>query len=141
MTLKKNTDKRGSPLPRLAAALENIKANLVNEADVKKGVEDRLQYEQNLGHLLYLRLNSGEFIEVRGQTRRRIKGCPAGTADFVVFQGSVQSLPICHVTFLEIKSGKGKQSPEQKAFEILAKMFDCRYFIVRDADEIEEILL
>ncbi len=126
-------------------------ALLVSEADVKRAVEDRLQFAQNQGHLMYLRLNSGELIAVAGDTRRRIKLCPTGTADFVVFQGlgvkatyraiiESPTMPFCRVTFLEIKSSKGKQSPEQGAFEILAKMFNCRYFIIRNADELEGIL-
>lgn len=121
----------------------------LNEAAVKKAVADRLEIGQAQGHWLYLRLNSGELIAAAGETRRRIKLCPPGTADFVVFQGAFAqatrgiestAIPICLVTFIECKSSKGKQSPEQRAFEILAHMFNCRYFIVRDADELAEIL-
>ena len=42
------------------------------EAELKKTVEDWLQYQQNLGRLMFLRLNSGDFIEVRGNTRRSL---------------------------------------------------------------------
>ena len=128
-------------------------ALLVSESEVKKAVEDRLQFAQNQGQLIFLRLNSGDFIEVRGDTRRRIKGCPAGTADYVVFQGvkhelcfgvtpfdRCKPLPACRVTFIECKSSKGKQSPEQKTFEEEVKKQNCRYFLVRDVDILEEIL-
>ncbi len=132
--------------------IANYKPTLT-EGEVKRAINDRLEYAQNQGQLIFLRLNSGDFIEVRGDTRRRVRGCPAGTADYVVFQSTnhtlyYQSIPFggcepvsaCRVTFLEIKSSKGKQSPEQGAFEILAKMFNCRYFLIRDADELEGIL-
>ena len=59
------------------------------EKDLKRTVEDYLQYQQNQGKLVYLRLNAGDFIEVRGETRRRVKGCPKGTADFLVLQNHV----------------------------------------------------
>ena len=47
----------------------------MSEADLKRTVEDYLQIGQNQGKWIFLRLNAGDFIEVRGNTRRRIKGC------------------------------------------------------------------
>ena len=125
----------------------------IPEASVKSAVEDRLQIAQNQGQLLYNRLNAGDFIEARGESRRRIKGVKKGRPDFEVFQavkyelfhdgqafGLCKSRSACRVTFLEIKSSKGKQSPEQIAFEQEAKKMNCRYFVVRDADELVEII-
>ncbi len=60
-----------------------------SEAQLKKTVEDYLQYGANQGQWVFLRLNSGDFIETRGETRRRIKGCPKGTADFLVIQAAL----------------------------------------------------
>lgn len=128
-------DKRGTPLPRYAVAV--LKES---EADVKKAVEDYLTYQQNQGRLMFLRLQSGSLLVKYGDRFNKVNMCPPGTADFVVFQGGVQGLPICQVTFIEIKSAKGKQSSEQKAFEILAQMQNCRYVLVRDAGGLEDIL-
>ncbi len=114
----------------------NYKPELT-EAQVKRAISDRLELAQNQGQLFFARLNSGDFIEVRGKTRRRIRGCQKGTADFVIFQGSAER---CLVTFIECKSSKGRQTPEQEAFEQEIIKQNCRYFIVRDADKLEEIL-
>ena len=124
----------------------------ISEADVKLAVGEWLQFAQNQGKLHFERLNAGEFIETRGDTRRRIKGASAGAADFLVLQGvNVQSqylgqnkgqgYPVCRVTFIEVKKPQGgKQSDEQKAFESKVKQFHARYFIVTSVAELEERL-
>ena len=120
----------------------------ISEASVKSAVEARFQIAQNQGQLVYLRLNSGELIAMAGESRRRIKLCPTGTADFVVFQGmwtilaalNHQTPFVCRVTFLEIKSSTGKQSPDQKAFQQSVEQQNCRYYLVNDASQLEEIL-
>ncbi len=124
----------------------------LSEAEVKRGVEDYLQIAMNQGELYYERLNAGDFIEVRGETRRRIKGAKKGTSDFFVVQlGQVEmshitqpkiskSHPVAVIIFIEIKSTKGKQSPDQKEFEVMIKRFHCRYAIVRNVEELQEIL-
>lgn len=123
----------------------------ISEADIKRAVEDYLQYAENQGRLIFFRLNAGDFIEVRGGTRRRIKGSPKGTADYLVLQGgNVQAQylgqlkgephPICFVIFIEVKSTTGKQQPDQKTFEFKVKEHNCRYHIIRSIEEIERIL-
>jgi hypothetical protein len=119
----------------------------VLEADLKRAVSDYLQIGENQGKWVHLRLNSGDFIEVRGDTRRRIKGCPKGTADYIVLQATwVNAYPThinvnyCRAIFLELKSKKGKQSKEQKEFEIKVGKERCEYFVVRSIEELEEIL-
>lgn len=110
----------------------------LREADIKRAIDDYLQYGQNAGKWLFLRLNSGEFIEVRGETRRRIKGCPAGTSDFLVireadFEGH-------DVIFLEVKSPTGKQSKEQIIFQALAEAQGAEYHLIRSVEELQKIL-
>lgn len=124
----------------------------LSEAQVKSGVEEYLQYAQNQGKLWYCRLNAGDFIEVRGETRRRIRGAPAGTADYIVIQGGeVQMVhliqqrihrthPIAFVTFVECKSSKGKTTKEQEEFAEQVRRLNCKYFIVRDVDELQTAL-
>ena len=125
----------------------------VTEAEVKKGVEDYLQYLMNQGKLWYARLNAGDIpIENKDGSRRMFKGVKAGTADFIVIQGGeVQMVhttqqrihkthPIAFVTFIECKSTKGKIREEQEEFAEQIKSLNCKYFVVRDADEMQGIL-
>ena len=123
----------------------------LTEAEVKSGVEEYLQVAMNQGKLWFCRLNAGDFIEVRGETRRRIKGAPKGTADFIVVQyGTIQMYykaisrgepwPVALVTFIECKSAKGKQSPDQLEFGEQITKLNCRYFVVRSVEELEEAL-
>ena len=112
----------------------------ITEADLKRGVEDYLSIGQNQGKWIYLRLNSGDFIEVRGQTRRRIRGCPKGTADFVVMKSCFENknpwMPQTIVIFLELKSTKGKQTQEQRDFQKMAEAQGCEYYVIRSIDEL-----
>ena len=106
----------------------------MREADLKLAAAEYLEYLTNQGYLYADRLNSGEVIEVRGKTRRRIKLCRKGTADFYVLRGG-------HAIFLECKKGKtGKQSPEQRAFEILVKEQGASYYLIRSIEELDIIL-
>ena len=76
------------------------------ESELKLSVEQYLQYGQNQGKWMFLRLNSGDFKEVRGETRRRIKGCPKGTADFIIIKGWYPFSALIldtYVFFLELK--------------------------------------
>ena len=105
----------------------------LTESQIKYTVGDFLQYEQNAGNLYFDRLNSGEFIEVRGQTRRRIIGCRKGTADlFILIKG--------RIIFLEIKSTKGKLRTEQRCFKTLVESQGAEYYVLRDVEELGGIL-
>ena len=112
--------------------MQNYKPSLT-EAQIKRAVADFLEYGCNQGKWYSDRLQAGEFIEVRGKTRRRVKGCRAGTADFFVLKSG-------RVIFLEIKSPKGKQRPEQATFQKLIESEDAYYFIIRSVEELAEIL-
>lgn len=124
----------------------------VSEADVKLAVEQWLQYQANQGNLYFERLNAGDYIEARGESRRRIKGAKKGTSDFFVLQAANvqpsyfgakkgQPYPICRVTFIEIKRPVGgRQSDDQRAFQEKVTMFHSRYVIVRSVDELSEVL-
>lgn len=105
----------------------------LREADIKRTVDDFLQYEQNAGVLYYDRLNSGEIIVMAGQSRRRIKLCREGTADFFVLLKG-------RIIFLEIKSTKGRLRTEQKCFKVLVESQNAEYYMVRDVEELGEIL-
>lgn len=101
----------------------------MKESEVKKSVADYLQYQRNLGELIYFRLNAGSFIVTDGQYRRRIQGAPKGTADYLVVKDG-------QVIFLEIKSEKGKLSPEQIEFSKEVQKQKAIYFIVRSLEDL-----
>lgn len=42
--------------------------------------------------------------------------------------------------WLELKTDKGKQSPEQKCFQLLAPKFGAKYLVVRSIDDVKEII-
>jgi len=123
----------------------------LSEAEIKKGVGDWLQYQENLGKLIFLRLNSGTAYVKKGDRDYAIKLCPVGTADFVTFQaGFVQPYykgqpkgqvhPICFVEFLEVKTLKGKTSKAQDEFAEKVRQHHCKYAVVRSVEEAEAAL-
>ena len=105
----------------------------ISEASLKRAVRDYLQYKTNLGELYADQLFSGEAIEVRGKTRRKIQGCQAGTADFFVLKNG-------HTIFLELKGDKGRQTPAQGAFQKLVKMQKAEYHLIHSIEELQEII-
>ena len=126
----------------------------LSEAQIKRAIEDYLAYGKNQGKWWFCRLNAGSFVitNPNGSHRRRIQGVEEGTADYLVLQpGNVQATylgqekgvahPVCFVTFLEIKSPKGKTTQEQDEFAERAIEANCRYFIVRSVGEVEEALI
>lgn len=123
----------------------------ITEAEVKKGVEDYLQYAVNQGKLWFARLNAGDiYIPNKDGSHRLFKGVKPGTADYIVIQGGEAQLviqkevhrtrPVAFVTFIECKSSTGKQRPDQIEFEQQITGFNCRYAIVRSVAELEEVL-
>ena len=129
--------------PKYDKIADTIRANL-SEADLKRAVKDFLQYKMNLGELYFDQLFSGEAIEVRGKTRRKVQGCRAGTADFVVIRkwypvGAPNKAETL-VTFFELKSTKGKTTKEQDEFAKLVRDIGCSYFVVRNLEKLKEIL-
>jgi len=113
----------------------------MSESELKRTVEDYLTILQSQGKLFFLRLNSGDFIEVRGETRRRIKGCPKGTADLMVitnngrFDAPNKFYPV--VYFLELKTPKGKVSLEQVEFGKMVEIHGCIYLVIRKLEELQ----
>ena len=116
---------------------------MTEEGSLKSAVEDYLQVLENQGKLKFFRLNAGDFIEVRGDSRRRIKGCKKGTADFEVIEeidDHIYRHSYPRVIFIETKSKTGKQTKEQKEFERDVIFQGCEYHIVRTFEEIVGVL-
>lgn len=117
----------------------------LSEADIKKGCIDYLQYQQNLGRLVYLRLNAGDFVVLnKDGSHRMIKGCQAGTTDILVLTNNgrydAPNKFHCIPIFIELKSTKGRTSPAQNAFKILVEAQGASYFIIRSVEKLMEVL-
>lgn len=116
----------------------------MKEADLKLAVEDYLQYGMNQGKWYFDRLNSGSLLTQRGQNTYRVNLCREGTADFMVIrkwwpQGAPNKWET-RVLFLELKGDKGKQRPEQGAFQKLVEAQGAEYHIIRSIDDLEKVL-
>lgn len=109
------------------------------EKELKLAIEEYLQWKTNQGVIYADRLNSGEVIEVRGKTRRRVKLCRAGTADFYFIKLIKKPFHV-RLVYLECKGEKGKQSPEQGAFEILIKDKGAEYHLITSLDQVIELV-
>lgn len=125
----------------------------LTEAELKRQVEDFLQYGMNQGRWYFDRLNSGSLLTKRGESTYRVNLCREGTADFIVLRlaqyvdGAVMFTfrngiftPVCKIIFLELKGDKGKQRPEQGAFQKLVEAQGAEYHIIRSVEEVMEIL-
>ena len=121
----------------------------MREKDLKLAVSEYLEYGTNQGKWYADRLNSGEAIVIAGQSRRRITLCREGTADFIVIRrnrspyndwGGTVACCFANIIFIELKGDKGKQSPEQGAFQKLVESQGAEYAIIRSIDELEAIL-
>ena len=105
----------------------------ISEAQLKHSVAEYLEYGRNLGKWMSLRLNAGDYIETRGTTRRRVRGCPKGTSDFLVIKDG-------KAIFIELKSEKGRQSEDQLDFQQLVYYHKATYHVIRSLEELQEIV-
>lgn len=118
-----------------------IKGLEIKENDIKLAVAEYLQLLANQGELYADRLNSGEVIVLRGNTRRRVKLCRPGTADFFVIQKRGYFFERrARIIFLETKSTKGKQSEAQKEFQGMVERQGAEYHLVRSVEDLLEVL-
>lgn len=113
----------------------------MKEKDLKLAVSQYLEYGTNQGKWYADRLNSGAVIVNYGASgQHRVKLCREGTADFMVIKlGSGVFENLCLI-FLELKGDKGKQRPEQGAFQKLVEAQGAEYYIVRSVEKVMEIL-
>ena len=115
----------------------------VSEGQIKNAIQDYLETLQNMGKLIYLRLNSGTFIMGEGKTKRVIRGTKAGTSDFLVLQrwypqGAPNKVET-YAIFLEVKTAKSKQNQAQIEFQKLVESQGHLYKIVRSFEEVQDI--
>ena len=100
------------------------------------------QEEHNIqvGIVQYLRLRGFEVFAIPNGGRRdavtgaklKAEGVTAGAADMIIL------LPIGNVLFVEVKTAKGRQSPEQKAFQERVESLGFNYVIWRSVEDAEK---
>ena len=120
----------------------------MNESALLRSVLDWLQYQENPGKLMFLRLNSGtmfpSYTNKQGQTKSyRVSLCPEGTADVLVirYEGcSMEGCRIVDIIFLETKSKNGKLSEAQEAFKLKAEAQGAEYMVIRNVEQVIERL-
>jgi len=120
----------------------------VRERELSKAVIQLLQYEENKGNLYFIRNNSyaGYLSHSRNApghyTRQGKKGC----ADLIVFFPKILPSKVgfnCSdgiAQFWELKGNGGKQSPEQKEFEIKIGLLGFRYYLITELSQAERLI-
>ena len=103
------------------------------EKQLQKAILDYLQLLENKGELWFERLNAGTAFLPAGRGMYKIKLCRLGTADVIIVKNGL-------ILFAELKSKSGKQSIDQKSFEIKVRKVGAGYCIVRSIEELEKQL-
>ena len=99
------------------------------EADLQKQIVALLRHNDIPVFAVRNERNEGMADAIRSQQMGRVKGAP----DLIAGKDGVSY-------WLELKTDKGRQSPEQKCFEELAPQFGAKYLIVRSTNDIKGLL-
>ena len=103
--------------------------NTEKESDIQLAVCDYLSLRK---HFFWRNNNVPMYDPTRGAYRAMPKYGMKGVPDVIVIKDGF-------FIGLEIKTRKGKQSPEQKEFERRAKEAGAEYYVIKGVDELQEI--
>jgi len=103
----------------------------MRESVIVSAINHYLQYQENLNKLVFVRNNSGAFINPRGNFFKM--GRP-GSPDFFIFLTSGKCL------HLEVKNEKGKQNEAQKEYEQMITKLGHHYCLVRNLEDVERLI-
>lgn len=98
------------------------------EDQICKAFAAMVQMRVNTGELHHfdvIHVNNGERGNPVAGRRAKEMGQKRGAADYLV----------CGRHWLEAKTARGEQGPEQKEFEAYCKRIGARYHVFRDAEE------
>lgn len=95
----------------------------------------RLQYP-SLAPLLFSVPNGGRRDRVTGAILKA-EGAVAGVADLLLLVPNIHRHGLC----IEMKTPKGRQSPEQKAWQKAVESFGYKYAVVRYFEEFRDLIL
>ena len=104
------------------------------EQAIQKAVIQYLMILENLGELTFFHVpNGGRRSKTEGGIFKAM-GVKPGVADLVIL------LPGGRTAFIEIKAGKGRLSPAQKAFRNTAEVLGFPFAECRAVDEVERFV-
>ena len=83
----------------------------------------------------------GRVFAINNNSENRIKGAMNKAMGVIAGVSDMAMLIQNSVIWIEWKIEKGKQSSEQKKFEILVNSLGMKYFIVRNQDEFIKLIL
>ncbi len=112
------------------------------EIAIQKAIKDMLQYMENQGRLMFVRLQAGGYPTKEGHFIKLNKG---GSPDIIVWKkaSEVNNKKRFHylkTIALEVKSTKGVCTPEQIDWQKRFESLGGEYFVVRDVDSVLRIL-
>jgi len=99
----------------------------MRESELKLAVEQYLQYQENMGNLVFSRRNAGNAFVGEGEYRRRIKLGKPGESDFHI-ECRGRSI------YLELKGERGKLSDAQEDFRRKVEGQGASYYAIWDFD-------
>lgn len=104
------------------------------ESEIQSQIIDYLQLLENQGKLFLHRVNNISVYDPKIRTHRVFpKGAKKGFPDIICLKDGL-------LIGLEVKTGEGKQSKEQKEIEKYFKKHGAAYFVVRSLEEVIEII-
>jgi hypothetical protein len=107
--------------------------SLTPEHDLQKAVL-RLLEAKGVKNLYWFAIPNAGKRTPREGARMKAEGMRAGVADICVMMDEGTT------GWLELKTGKGRQTVEQKAFEAICKRLRHDYAVVRSVEEAEQVL-
>lgn len=106
----------------------------MTETQIQSSIIDYLQVLENQGKLFLHRVNNmGVYDPKRKAYRVFPKGAKKGFPDIICLKDGL-------LIGLEVKTGEGKQSNNQKEVEKKLKKHGADYYVVRSLDEVIEIV-
>lgn len=106
----------------------------MTETQIQSSIIDYLQVLENQGKLFLHRVNNmGVYDPKRKAYRVFPKGSKKGFPDIICLKDGL-------LIGLEVKTGEGKQSNNQKEVEKKLKKHGVAYYVVRSLDEVIEII-
>ena len=105
----------------------------MKESDLSRVVRDYLQIGMNQLRWHWLRLNAGDMYQTAGGKTWKVSLQEKGTADYLVLYAG-------RVIWLELKGDKGSQSRDQILFQNKAEALGHEYRVIRDLDEVMEVI-
>lgn len=106
----------------------------MKETEIQSEIIDYLQLLENQGKLFLHRVNNMGVYDPKVKAYRVFpKGAKKGFPDIICLKDGL-------LIGLEVKTGEGKQSKEQKEMEKLMKEHGAAYYVVRSLDDVIEIV-